>query len=132
MNMLIAMMARTFDNVFDAQELNYQFLLAQTVLTWRTQPTMPPPFNVLRIPYHILKAIAFVASKCVSICSGKSKTRSKNVDSVGPGADDALWAMDLQTASRLSSHFAWAGDNSDVLSLLCTRMSNGHVLCQLR
>merc|ERR1711871_646797 len=49
-NMLIAMMAKTFDTVWEAQELNYQFLLAQTVLSWRSQPTNPPPLNVLRMP----------------------------------------------------------------------------------
>ena len=56
-NMLIAMMAKTFDHVWEAQELNYQFLLAQTVLTWRSQPTNPPPFNVLRIPYWAITTV---------------------------------------------------------------------------
>ena len=62
-NMLIAMMAKTFDHVWEQQELNYQFMLAQTVLTWRAQPTTPPPLNLLAIPYIVVGGAALGASR---------------------------------------------------------------------
>ena len=51
LNMLIAMMAKTFDNVYEAQQLNFMFLRAQTIFTWIDAPPAPPPFNLLSIPY---------------------------------------------------------------------------------
>ena len=93
------MMAKTFDQVWEAQELNYQFLLAQTVLTWRSQPTNPPPFNVLRLPYHILAATASIIHRIARLCcadcvaevaeSAARHVRSGSIDAT----DDAATAM---------------------------------------
>ena len=44
-NMLIAMMGKTFDK-YEAQALNlYMFLFCQTVTTWHEVPPPPPPLN---------------------------------------------------------------------------------------
>ena len=53
---LIAMMAKTFDNVWEAQETNYIYLFAQTVAEWQAQPLVPPPINLLSLPYEIVAA----------------------------------------------------------------------------
>jgi len=53
-NMLIAMMAESFGKV-RANELEYfVFLKARQVIRWRAYAPVPPPFNLLRIPYEIL------------------------------------------------------------------------------
>jgi len=53
-NMLIAMMAESFGRV-RANELEYfLFLKARQVVAWRTYAPVPPPLNLLRLPYEIL------------------------------------------------------------------------------
>ena len=56
-NMLIAMMAKTFDNVWEAQEVNYMYLFACTVAEWQLQPLVPPPLNLLSLPYDAYMAL---------------------------------------------------------------------------
>ena len=43
LNMLIAMMAKSFDNVREAAAMNYVFLFSQTTHTISEQPPAPPP-----------------------------------------------------------------------------------------
>jgi len=50
LNMLIAMMAKTFDTVWEAAEINYQFLFARLVISQHQRPSSPAPFNLLHIP----------------------------------------------------------------------------------
>ena len=52
LNMLIAMMGKTFDNIYEAQEFNFLFLFCQTVTTWRDASPAPPPLNLLALPYE--------------------------------------------------------------------------------
>ena len=60
LNMLIAMMAKTFDNVAEAQAMNYTFLMAQMTVTIDQQPPTPPPLYVLMIPYDCVNALRWV------------------------------------------------------------------------
>ena len=43
------MMAKTFDNVWDMQALNHQFMFAQNVATWHDAEPCPPPASGLRL-----------------------------------------------------------------------------------
>ena len=43
LNMLIAMMGKTFDVVYEMQDVNYMFLWVQTVMEWRDAYAAPPP-----------------------------------------------------------------------------------------
>ena len=52
-NMLIALMAKTFDNVFEAQEVHCLFLKARTISIWLQYPPVPPPLNLISVPYFI-------------------------------------------------------------------------------
>ena len=110
-NMLIAMMAKTFDTVWEAQELNYQFLLAQTVLTWRTQPTNPPPFNALRVPYYVFVGASSLISQLRALCCKKHL-----VEEV---ADSTISSR----SSRLSSHWTtpYGAASEDLLLRAVTR-----------
>ena len=53
LNMLIAMMAKSFDNVGESRALNYNFLKAQMVVAAAKQPPAPPPFYVLSLVYDL-------------------------------------------------------------------------------
>merc|ERR1740117_768121 len=50
LNMLIAMMAKTFDNISEASATNYLFLFAQRTLGLRNEAPTPPPLNALGLP----------------------------------------------------------------------------------
>jgi len=58
--MLIAMMAKTFDNVWEASELNTQVLFAKAVFFQSHRAPEPPPFNVLRLPYSLASTVLWL------------------------------------------------------------------------
>ena len=53
LNMLIAMMAKTFDNISEASATNYLFLFTQRVLALQSEPPTPPPFYALSLPSKV-------------------------------------------------------------------------------
>jgi len=54
LNMLIAMMAKSYDNGAEVKALNYNFLKAQLVVMAAKQPPAPPPFYLLSIPFDFI------------------------------------------------------------------------------
>jgi hypothetical protein len=54
LNMLIAMMAKTFDDVWAGSAINHQFLYARQLLTTSKREPEPPPLNVLRWPIYLV------------------------------------------------------------------------------
>ena len=54
LNMLIAMMAKTFDSVWESAEISSQCLFARAVFFQRDRPPEPPPLNILRVPWYVL------------------------------------------------------------------------------
>lgn len=54
LNMLIAMMGKTIDNVWEASSTHAQFLFARLTMNQLQQPPEPPPLNVLRLPTYVL------------------------------------------------------------------------------
>jgi len=54
LNMLIAMMAKSFDVISEAKAMNYQFLKAQLVISMARNPPAPPPFYALTVPWEFV------------------------------------------------------------------------------
>ena len=54
LNMLIAMMAKTFENIADSAAVNYQLVLAQSTCSLNDQPPATAPLNLLMTPYIVL------------------------------------------------------------------------------
>jgi hypothetical protein len=52
--MLIAMKAKTFDNVWEASEVNHLFLFARLVYFQRLRPPEPPPLIILKWPATVI------------------------------------------------------------------------------
>lgn len=63
MNLLIALMAKTFDNIYEYQELYYLFLSARSTSLWQRYPAVPPPFNLLGMPYALAKEVVIFSKK---------------------------------------------------------------------
>jgi len=51
--MLIAMMSKSFDMIWEKQALNFQFLTAKVILRFRNASLAPPPFNLLSVPFYM-------------------------------------------------------------------------------
>jgi hypothetical protein len=60
LNMLIAIMAKTFDNVWEGSSMNFLFLFAQIVFSSKKDPVAPPPFYILQLPYDTWCAVQFL------------------------------------------------------------------------
>ena len=64
LNLLIAIMAKTFDNILESSTLNYQRQLAVVVLNSLELPAVPAPLSLLSIPYAILRALQKLLRQC--------------------------------------------------------------------
>ena len=62
-NMLIALMAKSFDNIFEQSEKHYFHVIARSVTIWRRTPAVPPPLNLLSLPYHGYAALRQIAAQ---------------------------------------------------------------------
>jgi len=61
-NMLIASMAKTFDNVYSEQEVNFAFQKARNMLNAEFMDPLPPPLNILTMPFWLLRFALLVGS----------------------------------------------------------------------
>ena len=93
LNMLIAMMAKTFDKVWEAQAQNYQYIFSLTVVEWEEKPVAPTPLTLLEVPYRLLRY-------CFRPCCSKSAWQRLEPSN----ADD----LDLsQAADGAEGAYAW-------------------------
>lgn len=71
LNMLIAMMAKTFDQIHDLSAINFQLLLTQMTMAIDEACTASPPFNLLALPFELLEAVR---------CAGLPKTETTGAE----------------------------------------------------
>ena len=64
LNMLIAMMAKTFDRIAEDAATNYHFMFAQLVVSYRDGPCVPPPFSLLGVPYALVTSLKKACCCC--------------------------------------------------------------------
>jgi len=88
LNMLIALMGKTFDTVWESamEESGYQF--ARRVYNWFEQQDMPPPFNILSWPSHLVHL--FVFKPLVMGVNGCELLRKKSVTTCCPSPYNTL------------------------------------------
>jgi len=77
LNMLIAMMAQSFDQGSNAKSMNYIFLRSQMNFTAAKQPLAPPPFFLLTIPceFIVRPALAFLNEFVCTIFHAEASPR---------------------------------------------------------
>jgi len=56
-NMLIALMAKTFDIFYEQQTTNFMYLTSLLNASWANAKVVPPPFAMFALPYHLCEAI---------------------------------------------------------------------------
>lgn len=94
LNMLIAMMAKTFDRTFDKQPQVYQYLFALLCLNWEEADPTPPPFTLLK-PLN-----AFVMC-CLNCCGSAGQSFSR------------LFEDDSEVQPRRESSYLFAPETQD-------------------
>ena len=80
MNMLIAMMAKTYDDVREAQEANFMFLCVDRVIKAEDAEPVPPPLNLFSAPFWLIRSCAalFVGRFDVcTVCCASSAARMR-------------------------------------------------------
>lgn len=71
LNLLIAMMAKTFDNIYESSTSQYLFLFAQTTLELIEAPPTPPPFYFFSIPGDVIaNGVPWLMEKIRTSCDG--------------------------------------------------------------
>ena len=81
LNMIIAMMAKTFDRVFEYQAINYNYLFANIVLSVNLdQGDVPAPVSVLRAPWVGAIAVWRLATSTIHGLVGSLADRHQRLD----------------------------------------------------
>jgi len=75
-NLLIAMMSKSFDTIFELQDKIYLYLFARQASLWQVYPSVPPPLNLLSIPFELLSALRCCLSAPMSRTAGQSGKRA--------------------------------------------------------
>eukprot|EP00326_Haptolina_ericina_P000384 CAMPEP_0181223756 /NCGR_PEP_ID=MMETSP1096-20121128/30727_1 /TAXON_ID=156174 ORGANISM="Chrysochromulina ericina, Strain CCMP281" /NCGR_SAMPLE_ID=MMETSP1096 /ASSEMBLY_ACC=CAM_ASM_000453 /LENGTH=579 /DNA_ID=CAMNT_0023316721 /DNA_START=1 /DNA_END=1740 /DNA_ORIENTATION=+ len=96
-NMLIAMLAKTFDTIHETQAQSWQLLFAQLASKWQKEPAEPPPLNLLGAPFFVLYNIYRRAFP-----DGKQYSRHFGYD-VDPSSFLG-WRSRFSTQNALSDH----------------------------
>ena len=95
LNMLIAMMAKTFDRIHSETAVNFNFLRGRVITTWLTQHPSPPPFNLLTMIFHAVQLLIITPLR---ICKVIKKTGHR-----GDHLDDEAKLLSISAASRQAS-----------------------------
>jgi len=92
LNMLIAMMAKTFDNIFEASATNYLYLFAQRTLALsKDDRPMPPPLNIVGLP-------------CRLVSWGLLKSQQKAANAEAAAETETAEAAEAAEAAQRRSH----------------------------
>jgi hypothetical protein len=75
-NLLIAMFAKTFDEISENRDLEYVVQGSQRILQWDNAAATRPPFNLLHIGYKILRYVFRKIFKCL----GKIKKTQSEIE----------------------------------------------------
>ena len=59
-NMLIAIMAKSFDDIYEQQQAVFLYLKAVQVDVWTHYPPTPPPINLLGLPYNLTRLLIWL------------------------------------------------------------------------
>ena len=62
-NILIAQLAKRFDECWEAQEVNYMYIRVQRLLDAEYLPALPPPFTLLSWPFWTWNLLRWLPAK---------------------------------------------------------------------
>lgn len=56
-NLLIALMSKTFDLVYESKDINYTYLFSRLVISYGQQSLLPPPLNMIHLAGKFIYAV---------------------------------------------------------------------------
>ena len=117
-NMLIAIMAKTFDDIWEQQERNHQMNFAQLALSWHAASVAPPPLSICRLLLSMLGSIGRVLGRACCCCKSPAAEFSALEESTGNGQDmtptaTEAWATAHSEASLLAATDEFLERHSD-------------------
>ena len=98
-NMLIALMSKTFDLVYENKDVNYTHLYSRLVISYGQQFLLPPPLNLLHLAGKIIHAVWCVTTGVCGLDSFTSQSASIADDDTHPATDEGKWKMRYQLGS---------------------------------
>jgi len=102
-NLLIALMAKSFDNMFELQEQIFLFLFARQSSLWQRYPAVPPPLNLLSLPFYATNALIKVPNLVASLLRPSSTPSRIDSDAHSPTFTfPTAWAEE-QTVDRIAA-----------------------------
>ena len=103
-NLLIAIMSKTFDVVIENATLNFQHLLAGQVVHSSDEWPVPPPLSLLSLPYQIYTVLksAYQAVVEGQLCSREDSRRFARRDAVHESKGGSQGASPASASSGLS------------------------------
>uniref|UniRef100_A0A7S2CGW5 Ion transport domain-containing protein n=1 Tax=Haptolina brevifila TaxID=156173 RepID=A0A7S2CGW5_9EUKA len=120
-NMLIALMAKTFDIIYEQQETNYLYLTALTTVAWQQAPVVPPPLALLGLPYLAMRCFCF--SPCP--CSKSATTYEKHTAEEGDELPNVP-ALMRKMEKYLVEHEGDQGEDDKWRTRLATKLAAIH------
>eukprot|EP00966_Prymnesium_polylepis_P125482 2901132-Prymnesium_polylepis.1 len=97
-NMLIAMMAKTFD-LYHGSTMQYLFVRARTINYWIYAETAIPPFNVFSVPHHIARGVAVLRNRTEQASTNRFRPEKDKIERLWMGGVEEL----VQEVSRYAT-----------------------------
>jgi len=111
LNMIIAMMGKTFDAVYDTAKEESATQFARSVLSWELEKGMPAPLNLLSLPLSIVNLVVnllVVLCKCSGRCIVSLWTYffpkvALEHENLGDATEDKMNAPSTQLVTRVNN-----------------------------
>lgn len=99
LNMLIAMMSKTYDAISTEAETNYNLRFAQTALSYDKLPVAPPPLYVLSLPWEAYEAVRWLVTEASRL---RNARRADGIDAGEAGSTQSCGSS-LPESSRAAA-----------------------------
>jgi len=111
--MLIAMMAESFSTIYGNKLEYFLFLKVRQASAWIAYAPVPPPLNLLRIPYEALYVFYFIFRSLFETCCGKKEAAEVSEDDPDSFALPEYWVEQVGAArlTELVAEFMNEGNN---------------------
>lgn len=100
LNMLIAMMAKTFDRIYEDAMVDFQYHFIGNLLQMVSEPAVPPVLRTLGVPWMMLSTLSKLSAYC---CGSKMEPDEKPLKMGSTEKSDTKFALraSIQTENDL-------------------------------
>ena len=114
-NMLIALMAKTFDVFYNAQVQNYMFLTTLLTAAWEKAEAVPPPFALLSLLYHARQLTPSLGMHLCNLCPWISRRGFQHLEGEDSEAKVQV-PVELHTLKEAMEKYNEESEGKDVVA----------------